>query len=46
MDENMIHSKAGIQLRLCCYRIMIDQEHKESVGHAKITPAYNLPLKI
>ena len=43
--DNIIHSKAGIQLRLECDRIMRQQGHEEPAGHAKITPAYNLPAK-
>jgi O-acetyl-ADP-ribose deacetylase (regulator of RNase III) len=41
--DNIIHSKAGIELRLCCNRIMTAQGHEEETGKAKITPAYNLP---
>jgi O-acetyl-ADP-ribose deacetylase (regulator of RNase III) len=41
--DNIIHSKAGIELRLCCHRIMTAQGHEEETGKAKITPAYNLP---
>lgn len=43
--DNIIHSKAGIQLRLECNRIMQEQGHEEPTGQAKITPAYNLPCK-
>ena len=43
--DNIIHSKAGIQLRLECNRIMEEQGHEEPTGQAKITPAYNLPCK-
>lgn len=43
--DNAIHSKAGIQLRLECNRIMVEQNNHEPVGMAKITPAYNLPAK-
>jgi len=43
--DNIIHSKAGIQLRLECYRIMKEQGHEEPTGQAKITPAYNLPCE-
>ena len=43
--DNIIHSKAGIQLRLECNRIMKEQGHEEPTGQAKITPAYNLPCK-
>lgn len=41
--DNVIHSKAGIQLRLKCNCIMKKQGHEEPTGQAKITPAYNLP---
>ena len=43
--DNIVHSKAGIQLRLKCDRIMCAQGHEEPTGQAKITPAYNLPCK-
>ena len=43
--DNIIHSKAGIQLRLECDRIMSSQGHLEPTGQAKITPGYNLPCK-
>lgn len=43
--DNIVHTKAGIQLRLKCYDIMQKQGHEEPVGRAKITPAYNLPGK-
>ena len=43
--DNIIHSKAGIRLRLECNRIMEEQGHEEPTGRAKITPAYNLPCK-
>ena len=43
--DNIIHSKAGIQLRLKCDGIMRAQGHEEPTGQAKITPAYNLPCK-
>lgn len=43
--DNIIHSKAGISLRLTCYDIMQKQGHEEPTGKAKITPAYNLPCK-
>lgn len=43
--DNIIHSHAGIQLRLECNRIMEEQGRKEPVGKAKITGAYNLPAK-
>lgn len=43
--DNVIHSKAGIELRLRCNSIMQQQEHEEPTGKAKITPAYNLPCR-
>ncbi len=43
--DNIIHSKAGIQLRLECNRIMLEQKRPEIAGRAKITSAYNLPAK-
>lgn len=43
--DNIIHSKAGIQLRLCCNDIMQAQGYEEPAGQAKITPAYNLPCR-
>ena len=43
--DNIIHSKAGIQLRLKMNEIMEAQGHEEPTGQAKITPGYNLPCK-
>lgn len=43
--DNIIHSKAGIQLRLKCADIMKKQGYEEPVGQAKITLAYNLPCE-
>ena len=43
--DNIIHTKAGIELRLCCNHIMQAQGHEEPTGKAKITPGYNLPCK-
>lgn len=43
--DNIIHSKAGIELRLCCYDLMQAQGYEEPTGQAKITPAFNLPCK-
>ncbi|OFS63409.1 protein-ADP-ribose hydrolase [Nosocomiicoccus sp. HMSC09A07] len=43
--DNIIHTKAGIQLRYECHEIMEAQGRKEAVGRAKITNAYNLPSK-
>ncbi|WP_426381721.1 protein-ADP-ribose hydrolase [Mammaliicoccus lentus] len=41
--DNIIHTKAGVQLRLACDEIIKKQGKKEGVGKAKITSAYNLP---
>ena len=41
--DNIIHTKAGLQLRLACKKIMDEQKRKEAVGRAKVTKAYNLP---
>ena len=43
--DNMIHSKSGIALRLCCANLMKKQGHEEPAGRAKITPAFNLPCR-
>lgn len=43
--DNVIHTYAGIQLRLACADIMEKQGHEEPTGTAKITPAFNLPCK-
>lgn len=43
--DNIVHSKSGIEMRLCCNEIMNKQGHEEPVGQAKITPGYNLPAK-
>ncbi|MBE6511662.1 MAG: protein-ADP-ribose hydrolase [Methanobrevibacter olleyae] len=43
--DNQIHSAAGFQLRMDCYKIMAKQGHEEANGKAKITSAYNLPSK-
>lgn len=43
--DNIIHTKAGVQLRYECHEIMEAQGRKEAVGRAKITDAYNLPSK-
>ena len=39
--DNVIHTYAGVQLRLACAQMM--QGREEPVGRARITPAYNLP---
>lgn len=41
--DNIIHSVSGVQLRIKCNEIMTVQGYEEPTGHAKITPAYNLP---
>ena len=43
--DNVIHSRAGVQVRLDCSRIMGAQGEAEPAGCAKITLAYNLPSK-
>ena len=43
--DNMIHTMAGVELRLKCAEIMEKQGCEEATGRAKITPAYNLPSK-
>ena len=40
--DNAIHSAAGLQLRDACKKI---SSGNEPTGHAKITPAFNLPSK-
>lgn len=41
--DNCIHTFAGVQLRLECARIMLEQGYEEPTGQAKITKAYKLP---
>lgn len=43
--DNAIHSAAGVQLRLECDRLMMEQGHPEPTGCAKMTPGYNLPSR-
>lgn len=43
--DNIIHTRAGVQLRLACEELMEQQGHDEPTGSAKITEAYNLPSK-
>lgn len=43
--DNIIHSFSGVQLRIKCNEIMLEQGHRETTGTAKITPGYNLPCK-
>ena len=41
--DNAIHSQAGLQLRLACQHLMVEQGHPEPTGQAKLTKGYNLP---
>lgn len=41
--DNIIHTRAGVQLRLACDAIIQAQGRKEPSGKAKITKGYNLP---
>jgi O-acetyl-ADP-ribose deacetylase (regulator of RNase III) len=41
--DNVIHNRAGVQLRNDCHAIMSKQGHVEATGDAKLTRAYNLP---
>ena len=43
--DNIIHTMAGVELRLKCAELMDAQGHEEETGVAKITPAFNLPSK-
>ncbi len=43
--DNIIHTMAGVQLRLACHEIMRKQGHEEPTGQARITPGFNLPAK-
>ena len=43
--DNIIHTRAGIQLRLKCHALMTAQGCDEPTGQAKITPGYNLPCR-
>ncbi len=43
--DNVIHTYAGIQLRLACAELMNSQGHEEPAGQAKLTSAYNLPCR-
>ncbi len=43
--DNAIHSAAGVELRLECFRMMEKQKVKEPAGKAKITKTYNLPCR-
>ena len=41
--DNIIHTHAGVELRLACDGLIKEQGRKEPMGKAKITKAYNLP---
>ena len=43
--DNAIHTFAGMQLRLVCDNLMVQQGYPEPAGSAKITPAFNLPSR-
>ena len=43
--DNIIHTMAGVQLRLACHDLMQKQGYEEPTGQAKITPGFNLPAK-
>ena len=43
--DNIIHTMAGVQLRLACNELMEAQGRPEPTGRAKITPGFNLPAK-
>ena len=43
--DNVIHSKAGVQLRRECFDIIQKQGEYEKTGQAKLTSGYNLPAK-
>ena len=43
--DNIIHTMAGVQLRLACHEIMQKQGHEEPTGQAKITPGFSLPAR-
>ena len=43
--DNIIHTMAGVQLRLACDALMRAQGHEEPTGRAKITPGFNLPAR-
>ena len=43
--DNAIHSRAGLQLREECRRLMAAQGHNEPTGQAKLTFGYNLPAQ-
>ncbi len=43
--DNIIHTMAGVQLRLTCDELMRAQGYEEPAGQAKITLGFNLPAR-
>ena len=43
--DNIIHTMAGVEMRLKCAELMEAQGHEEPTGQAKLTPAYHLPSR-
>lgn len=43
--DNIIHTRAGVKMRLYMNDLMVKQSHDEGVGLAKISPGYQLPAK-
>ena len=41
--DNAIHTQAGLQLRMACQHLMVEQGHPEATGGAKLTRGFNLP---
>lgn len=41
--DNVIHTYAGMQLRLTCADLMCKQGHEEPTARVKVTSAFNLP---
>ena len=43
--DNVIHTYAGVELRLACDELIKKQGCNEPTGQAKITPGFNLPCR-
>lgn len=43
--DRVIHTNAGIRLKMECYDIIKNQMHNENIGNAKLTKGYNLKAK-
>jgi O-acetyl-ADP-ribose deacetylase (regulator of RNase III) len=43
--DNILGSKAGVELRLYTNKLITEQGYPEPTGQAKITPGFNLPSK-